>query len=404
MADFHVYDFENEYVGKCYYTHKRGRLSSMFSYSLDYLSQSGIYNVDPAFQMIEGSQFVDSPIPRAFTDSAPDRWGRNLIYKRHLYEAQVNGVSAKELNDVDYLLGVSDLARQGSLRFKIDKGGAYVHESSEIPKLIALPKLLNSTNALEASGSHEAIKYLLDVGSASLGGARPKATVRDDNGLFLAKFPHIHDEWDVISWEYVALSIAKSAGIDVPDFELVEVDGSKVLLLRRFDRLSNASNAGEISRVGYMSAMTLLGAEDGQKADYADICLHMADVSVDFSRDLSELYRRIILSILINNTDDHLRNHGFLRDGSGWRLSPVFDINPNPERGEARATSIYGQTDRVVALEALRINCSDFKLNEGEAASILKEIREVVKSWRDIAKRAGIHQREIELMETAFAQ
>jgi serine/threonine-protein kinase HipA len=397
MAEFFVYDDAYGYAGKCYFTGKRGRVSSVFSYAPEYIATSGVYNIDPTFQMIEGSQFSDSAIPRAFADSAPDRWGRNLIYKGHVYESQLSGTSARALSDVDYLLGVSDTSRQGSIRYKSDRAGVFVHASEDIPKLIALPKLLNSTKALASQDSNEAIKYLLDAGSASLGGARPKAVVDNNGKLYIAKFPHIHDEWDVISWEYVALSIARMAGIDTPDFELVDIEGNKVLLTKRFDRYG-----GDNTRIGYISAMTLLQSDDGQTADYSDLCLQMGDVCVDYRNDLRELYRRILLSVLINNTDDHLRNHGFLRVGSGWRLSPVFDINPNPNRGAARATSIYGAATREAQMRVLQDNCADFMLNAVAAESVLKEVQSAAKAWRDIAARAGIHRHEIDMMRGAF--
>lgn len=396
MAEFFVYDSEYDFAGKCYYTHKRGRVSSVFSYSPEYIAKSGAYNIDPAFQMVEGPQFGDSTIPRAFADSAPDRWGRNLIYKRHVYESQEKGIASRELSDVDYLLGVSDFARQGSLRYKLAREGVYVHESEDIPKLISLPQLLNSTKAMTSKNSNEAIKYLLNAGSASLGGTRPKATIIDNGKLYIAKFPHVYDEWDVISWEYVALSLARMAGINTPDFELIDVEGNKVLLLERFDRVVKED------RIGYISAMTLLAAEDGEKADYADICLHLGDVGMDYKNDLHELYRRIVLSLLINNTDDHLRNHGFLRVGSGWKLSPVFDINPNPDHAAGRATSIYGMIGREAGLQALLKNSADFMLSEAAAQSIVRDVRRAARSWRDIARKAGIPQREIDQMKNAF--
>jgi serine/threonine-protein kinase HipA len=418
MAEFFVYDFEYGYAGKCFYTHKHRRISSVFSYAPEYFAKPGAYNIDPAFGMTEGAQYHDKTIPGAFADSAPDHWGRNLIYKRHLYESQREGIAAGELNDIDYLLGVSDITRQGSLRFKTDREGTFIHDSHDVPKLISLPKLLNSTKALESNDSSEAIKYLLDAGSASLGGARPKATVADGGTLYIAKFPHVHDEWDVISWEYVALSLANMAGIDTPDFELIDIEGSKVLLLKRFDRAfttlweegrkgglpidQGASGVSDVPRIGYISAMTLLAADDDQHAAYSDICLHMADVSIDYKRDLRELYRRIILSVLINNTDDHLRNHGFLRSGSGWRLSPVFDINPNPYLNAARATSIYGAASREQELRTLKENCVDFMLDSLAAEAILKEVRDAVKAWQDVAAKAGIHKDEINRMRAVF--
>jgi serine/threonine-protein kinase HipA len=398
MAEFYVYDNEEGDVGKCYYTHRHGQVSSVFSYSHEYLAKPSAYNIDPALQMVEGSQFTGgSALPRAFMDTAPDRWGRNLIYKRHIQESRLSGTAVRELSDVDYLLGVSDSTRTGSLRYKVSRTDAFVHESKDIPKLISLPKLLDSTRALAGGDSHEAVKYLLDVGTASLGGARPKATVSDEGVLYIAKFPHVSDKWDVISWEYVALVVARAAGIDTPDFKMLDVGGSNVLLLKRFDR----TNAGDV-RIGYISAMTLLGIADGQKADYSDLCLQMGDVCIEYRNDLKELFKRILLSVLINNTDDHLRNHGFLRFGTGWKLSPVFDINPDPNLYATRATSIYGEAFGEAQLHMLQKNCADFMLDSIEAASALKDVKSAVSSWRDVATRVGIAKPEIDGMSGAM--
>jgi serine/threonine-protein kinase HipA len=181
------------------------------------------------------------------------------------------------------------------------------------------------------------MKYLLEVGSASLGGARPKASIIDDDKLYIAKFPHQHDTHDVIGLEYKTLQLAQKLGLSVPHFFRERVGRHNVLCLERFDRKG-------AERIGYISAMTLLGLQDGDQADYADIIRGIRNVSEQPKADLEELFRRIVFSVAVNNTDDHLRNHGFLHGKAGWHLSPIFDVNPNPEKNVARATSIFGAT------------------------------------------------------------
>jgi serine/threonine-protein kinase HipA len=205
----------------------------------------------------------------------------------------------------------------------------------------------------------------------------------DGDRLLIAKFPHRHDDVDVMAWEYVSLMMAKDAGIRVPDCRLEEIEGQHVLLLARFDR-------EECRRIGYISAMTLLGRSDGAEGDYTEIALRIRDVSARAHDDLHELFRRIVFSVLINNTDDHLRNHGFLREGSGWRLSPVFDVNPNPNHAAVRVTGIYGERAREQALAALLANAEDFDLSFGQAKHITSEVSAVVASFQTYANTVGI--------------
>ena len=393
MGAFFVYnDF---YTGKCYWTEKRSRVTGIFTYDEGYLAGNDNWNIDPALTLTTGAQSSRNGLPDAFRDAAPDRWGQTLIRHRCIRENKKSGGALRPLNEVDYLLGVSDSARQGNLRFSLEKDGVFLHPSDEIPKLVALPKLLDASHRYAAEQDEDAILILLDAGSASLGGARPKAGILDGEDLYLAKFPHRQDEWDVMAWEWASLGVASEAGMTVPENRLVKIDGQNVLLVKRFDRISG-------KRIAYISAMTLLCLTDGEQGDYADIAEKLRDVSAFAKEDLHELYRRITLSLFLNNTDDHLRNHGLLRSGSGWRLSPIFDVNPNPGSGSIRATSVFGEFAKDPALAALATNANAFDLTAQDAAEIISEVSSAVKSLDKYAKRAGVKKPEREIMLRAL--
>ncbi|WP_030436308.1 type II toxin-antitoxin system HipA family toxin [Actinoplanes subtropicus] len=377
-------------TGEAYFSLRRGRLTATFSYDRDYIALPGAYAIDPALRLTTGSWPLPQGLPGAFSDAAPDRWGRNLIAKRLRAEAVAEGRVAPALDDRDYLLGVSDETRQGALRFKTDADDVFQHPAPDVPKLIALPALLHAANTVahDDPDNLDAIKTLLDAGTGSLGGARPKASVRDDERLLIAKFPHHGDAWSVIAWEKTALDLAESAGIPVPGRRLVGVDGSPVLLLDRFDREG-------ARRVGYISAMTLLEAQDGQSRDYTEIAEVLPENSSAAVADLRQLWRRIAFSIAIHNTDDHLRNHGFLRHGSGWRLAPAFDVNPNPELAAERVTTVGGATRPVDEVNALLLYAESFGLTDNQARAVLREVAEAAEGWESVARRNGINQAEI---------
>ena len=334
MGTFYVYN--KNYAGKCFWTEKRSRITCLFSYDDDYLVEKNNWNIDPELSLILGVQPLTGGIPGAFRDASPDRWGQTLIRHRFRKECEVAGKPIRKINDIDYLMGVSDFTRQGDLRFSFDKGGTFEHPSDNIPQLAVLSKLLYAAHNYEAENDESAIEFLLTAGSASLGGARPKAAILDDKDLYIAKFPHKQDKWDVMAWEWVCLNVATEAGCDIPKNKLEYIDEQCVLLIKRFDR-------AEQKRIGYISMMTLLGLRDGQQADYSEIAEKLRDVSVSVDKDLHELYRRILINIHLNNTDDHLRNHGLVRLGSGWRLSPAFDINPTPDKTTMRVTSVFSE-------------------------------------------------------------
>jgi serine/threonine-protein kinase HipA len=382
-------------VGEVFFTARGGKLiSSTFQYETTYLATAGAFPIDPALRLFSGGQNVTG-MPGAFQDCSPDRWGRNLITKQRRAADLAAKRTATTLTDVDFLVGVSDYTRQGALRFRETQDGPFLGDGADVPKLIDLPRLLRAADAASRGDDFAAIKTLLDAGTGSLGGARPKASVRDGERLLIAKFPHPDDQWDVMAWEKTALDLAAAAGIRVPESSLVKIEGRSVLLLNRFDR----DGAG---RIPFISAMTLLEARDGETRDYTEIAEALPEVAAATTADLNELWRRIAFSVLINNTDDHLRNHGFLHAPGGWRLSPAFDMNPNPDTGTQRQTGIAGSYTREDALAPLLSYAREFGLADAGAHDILNEVRDAVAAWRDVATRNGVRSAELNLFGETF--
>ncbi len=267
-----------------------------------------------------------------------------------------------------------------------------------MPHLIRLARLLNAAEELERDEPTSEDLRLLLHGGSSLGGARPKAHVLDTEGhLAIAKFPSPQaDEWDVIRWEAVALTLAGNAGIAVPEHKLHVIERRPVLVVRRFDRDANG-------RIGYVSAMTMLQAKDGELASYPEIGQAIEERSSDAEADLRELWRRIVFTILISNTDDHLRNHGFLRNSTaGWSLSPAFDLNPNPE-GEAKqlATAIDENNTQASLATALEV-AGLFRVSEALAGTIVAEVMSATECWQDVARVSGLAGQQLERLEPAF--
>ncbi|MGL5823426.1 MAG: type II toxin-antitoxin system HipA family toxin [Nocardioides sp.] len=380
-------------VGTAYFTRRGRTVATTFSYAPSYLARPDAYPIDPTLPLDTGRGHTVG-LPGAFADSAPDRWGRRLIERAWAGSASIG--------EVDYLVGVSDHSRQGALRYRRPDTTDYVAASQNIPRLIDLGRLVHASDQLtggnQATDELRAVRELLDVGGTTLGGARPKASVIDtDRALSIAKFPHSGDSWDVMAWEKTALDLAERAGLATPARHLVTVNGRSVLILRRFDR----GSVGQ--RLGYASAMTLTGCNDGDPADYLDLAAAITDHSARPDRDLVDLWRRIAVSIAIHNIDDHFRNHGFLRATGGWNLAPAFDLNPNPDPNLTRATSIGGTTSRAEEREALLEFAPYFGLNADQGAVILAQVREATTSWRAIATGNGIPNNELRLFAEIFS-
>jgi len=384
------------------YSHRRGRLeSATFAYAQEYVSRRGAYQLDPALPL--SSAPSQTPVGRAifgaFADCAPDRWGRTLIKRAQARAAQETGEAARSLGEIDYLLGVRDDLRQGALRFRIGDGPFLASEEAGVPTLTDLPELLQLADAAERDdASLPDLKRLLRVGS-SLGGARPKAHVRAADGrVAIAKFPSAaNDSWNVMAWEKVALDLARAAGIAVPDSQLLTLAGRHVLVVDRFDRTPSGT------RLGYISAMTALEARDGDQRSYLEIAEAIEQTSSRAGADLRQLWRRIVFNVLISNTDDHLRNHGFLHaGGTAWDLAPAFDLNPDPDRGAKYLSTAIDASDTSASLALAMSVAPLFRLSPTAAAVVVQEVAAAVGTWRSTAA-TWLAPAQIEEMAPAFA-
>ena len=375
-------------AGVAHFTRERQNVTTTFTYAASYLADGKNRPIDPGLPLFSGNQYVPR-MPGAFGDSAPDRWGRNLLTRRERQLAAEEKRTARTFDAVDFLLGVNDETRQGALQFSKVGNTEMLSPRADVPKLVELPALLRASDNVAADNDGtDAYKVLLAAGTASLGGARPKASVRLANGaLAIAKFPHAHDEWDVMAWEALSLELAERAGISVPPRELVRVGERHVLLVQRFDR-------ADTGRVGYMSAMTMMQVQDGASGDYVELAETLADHSAALAKDRLDMFDRAVLNVALHNTDDHLRNHGLVDTAGGWRLSPVFDINPNPALGEVRATSIAGAisaTDEGAGLRELASACG---LSPAESRERIARVVTAAESWARVAQQYEISDSE----------
>ncbi len=398
IGELEIYDSSTGhdiFVGTLFSMLRRGSLSTTFVYDPSFLSDASSYAIDPQLPL-SISPIHFSGLPGALRDSLPDRWGRHLI-ERELRLSYVGEGAIRKLDDIDYLVGVFDSVREGSLRVKI-QGGSFLSESDAIPPSLDLPNLMDVARAASRdSAGLRQIKELLDAGSASLGGARPKASVREDRRLLLAKFSHPGDDWDVMGWEKTVLDLGEKAGIPVPRSQLVRIGGQSALLLERFDRDKSLL---EGRRIPYISGMTLLASEDGEMRDYAELAEAITDLSDTPTEQLEQLFRRVMFYVAINNTDDHMRNWGFLRRGA-WSLSPMFDVNPNPDIDVCRATSIIGAVkgDVVENLRELAAYCS---LDDAAVRRAAGDVISSVSDWEKVARANGVRDTEIRAFEGAF--
>lgn len=391
-------------VGRARFTLRHNRhssISTVFAYDEDYLTRSESYAIDQALPLQSGPSHC-AGLPGAFRDSSPDRWGRHLIQREHETQAIENGVAPHQLDEVDFLIGVFDQTREGSLRFRESGSDSpFLAESNPIPPMLQLPELLAASRAVsEDQAGRSQIKELLDAGSGSLGGARPKASVRENGKLLLAKFSHPHDEWNVMAWEKTALDMAQDIGIAVPLSKLVTIGDESVLLLERFDRERSLING---MRIPYMSAMTALQAEDGVRRDYAELAEETTYLVADPKAALAELFTRVTFSLGINNTDDHLRNWGFLRTQGTWGLAPLFDVNPNPSSNANRATSILGESGEE-ALGMLQELAVYVGMSGERARKAIDRVLSVIARWDQYARKNGCSEYECKLFAPIFAQ
>lgn len=388
-------------VGRLWGRMRKDIESATFEYDNEWLKNPAKFSLEPALQLGPGPFHTpaDTPMFGAIGDSAPDRWGRTLMRRMERRRADAAGTAPRTLREIDFLLLVDDEARMGALRFAEQEGGPFLRGGvKRIPPLVELPKLLAAAEHLmEDKDSDEDLKLLFAPGS-SLGGARPKASVIEKDGhLAIAKFPRKDDETNNVVWEAIALSLAKKAGLTVPDGRVETITNKPVLLLRRFDR-----DGGK--RIPFLSAMSMLGSKDNETRSYMEIVDALRQHGAAPKADMEALWRRIVFNVLISNTDDHMRNHGFLYDGpDGWRLSPAYDLNPTPTDIKPRILSTaINEVDNTASLAVAMAVAGYFELDGKKARAIASQVGKAVATWRDEAARHGIRKNEIDRVASAF--
>jgi serine/threonine-protein kinase HipA len=400
-------------VGELRYDQQGSRESANFAYAPEWLASTDRFQLDPALPLVSGFQFHKrtgdgSLFHGAFADSQPDGWGRKVIARDHAKRresARSSGTGSLPpvLGALDFLLAVDDSSRMGALRFR-DEAGVFQASAIEgqrrTPPLLELRHLMNASRAVELSTETEAdLAYLRGKGT-SLGGLRPKCSVLDDDGhLAIGKFPSVSDQRAVTKGEVLALQLARLAGINAADARLIHSDDLPVAVIRRFDRLPSGG------RIPYCSAATMLGVsgDDMEHHTYTEIVDAIRIHGAEAQQDIEELWRRIAFSILINNVDDHLHNHGFLYAGNNhWRLSPAFDLNPFPDRARELKTWISEDTGPTASLAALRSAAPYFHITKARANDLIAGIQSSVGTWKSVGASLGMTAAEISQFGDAF--
>ena len=415
MADIqkmiYVYDdfscSEPLLMGTLYVNVIKGVESYSFEYNNEWLKKTGLMmTLDPELLPYSGRQYPSGKkIFGVFADASPDRWGRELMNKRERILAEKEGRKPSKLHDSDYLLGVYDETRMGGIRFKLNLDGPFLSDDKETaaPPWAALRTLEEASRHFESDEtgvSEKWLKQLIKPGS-SLGGARPKATVVDTQGqLWIAKFPSRNDENDTGAWEMVAHDLAVLCGLNVPEAKLEKFSSlGSTFLVKRFDRIGK-------KRVHFASAMTLLGKTDGASAadgsSYLDIAAFIKSYGAKPKSDLMELWKRIVFNMAITNTDDHMRNHALILSGKGWRLSPLYDVNPVPYGDELSLN--VDEEDNRISIDLAVQTAKRFGVEESDAESYAKDILGIIRdNWESLASGYGLSRRQIEEMRPAFS-
>lgn len=383
----------------------KGREAFSFSYQEDWLSSREQCLLDPDISWFGGKQFPNRKSNFGmFLDSMPDTWGRTLMKRRAAILANQEDKRNRILHDIDYLLGVHDPGRMGALRFKTDPLGDFLDNNplSPTPPWSSIRTLQHAAGFIESNEENEeSIKWItmLMAPGSSLGGARPKANIIDQHGaLWIAKFPSKNDTINKGSWEYLAYRLATNAGIHMADCKIEQVYGNyHTFFTKRFDR-------DKSDRIHFASAMTMTGKNEelirDETASYLDLVEFIQYSCQNVTENLHQLWRRIIFNIMISNTDDHLRNHGFLLSEEGWQLSPAYDLNPSVDK--AGLSLNIDMDNNSLDFGLAKSVGKYFRLSEKEMNSIMEEVKSSVADWQKIAQEISIPRNEQTLMSAAF--
>ena len=413
MTKIYVYaDFnwlkKVELVGELSMQSIRGKESYSFEFSKDWLKNYGSIQLSDDINNYTGIQYCqqNNEIFGCFADSLPDRWGRTLILRREQILAMEEKRPVRRLTEFDFLTGIDDYTRIGGFRYKIDPTGEFINTSNklQIPPITEIKELVRASNEIELSEEKNTLpqkKWLFQLiqPGTSLGGARPKATIIDENKhLYIAKFPSRNDLYDVGLWEHLSHLLAKESGLNCSESKVIKA-GNKyhTLLSKRFDRTADNK------RIHYASAMTMLGLKDGCNANtgngYLDIVNYIIKNCCNVDYNLKELYRRVAFNISIGNSDDHFRNHGFLLTPQGWTLSPAFDINPSLSKEQSLLINSYtAKSDLNILLDS----CEEYMLNHNTAKQIIEEVLKGISKWKLLANKINIPTSEQNIFKDRF--
>ncbi len=387
------------------------RGKEVFSFRADegWLANKSFVFLDADLQPYSGNQYAPEGKDNfgIFLDSCPDRWGRVLMQRRERIKAKEEGRPIRKLHESDYLLGVYDGNRMGALRFKTYPDGSFLDDDAKLatPPITSLRDLEQASLNYERTDAEESPEYqkwihMLYSPGSSLGGARPKANVIDTEGnLWIAKFPSRHDTIDVGAWEYLVTEMARDFRINVPEIRLEKVYSRyHTFLTKRFDRQKS-------NRFYFASAMTLLGYTDGDNAAEGASYLDLAEFLQRFGtpqqqNDMQELWKRILFNIAISNCDDHLRNHGFMLTPKGWKLSPVYDLTPNPDGWGLKLN--IDENDNSLNFDVALRAASWYGVKQDIAEKLITQCKTIVSGWRERATRLGISRSDQEQMAEAF--
>jgi len=383
----------------------KGRKAFGFSYDADWVSSQEQLLLDPDIAWYSGQQYPNGKENfGVFLDSMPDTWGRTLMKRRAALNAKEQGKPAPILYDIDFLLGVHDLSRMGALRFKREPDGDFLDNDpvSPTPPWASIRELQYGAKLIESNEDTVEVKKwlaMLMAPGSSLGGARPKANILDEHGHpWIAKFPSRNDTIDKGAWEYLAYCLAVGSKIDMAESRLEHIAGPyHTFFTKRFDRERQ-------DRIHFASAMTMTGKNEelirDETPSYLDIVEFIQFSGTQIKEDLHQLWRRVVFNILISNTDDHLRNHGFILRDKGWRLSPAFDINPSIDK-EGLALNIDTDNNDL-DIDLARSVDTYFRLGKKEMDTIIDEVKSVISGWKKVATEIGIPRSEQTLLAAAF--
>jgi serine/threonine-protein kinase HipA len=378
------------------FTHESDLGLGTFAYGRKYIQRKNALPVDPAALPL-------GPTPRevttnrglygAFRDAAPDYWGRLVI-------AAERKVPPEALSELDFLLD-ANATRVGNLDFRATPEDP--EPPLDPPHFNRMEEIMDAAFKIEAGEevSHHLLRLLRQ--GTSVGGARPKCTVQWQDALWIAKFPAKADTLNIPRIEYATMTLAGKCGIRVPTLHLQSTGAKDALMVRRFDR--EKQKDGWVRR-GFISSLSLMQWDETDRLSWAYGALADNMRRHTSVNDIYELFRRMVLNILVRNTDDHPRNHGFLFDNSGVELSPAYDIVPSisqPGVGTTFSLAMsVGDRGREASLENAMSRAARFGLSREEAGAVVKKLVETVRGWRDHFAAVGCPDSEIRALEPSF--